>query len=328
MLVGTSQHTGGLPNVEQAVNNINDLASTLTGPDGVVDEGAVRCVIDPQQGTAVLDAIAVQEPCDRLLFYYTGHGMDHDGRLYLALTGSIDQRGHRDRTGLALADVLAQLQAVTHGRSRCRVVVILDCCFAGLAMREPAAAEMHLLTAVGPKNKALVEGERRHTVFTGGLLRLLHEGIPEDRRSLELHTIYQRLVVELRHAPDGRLTPHQRTVDESGWIALAPNRAHGTGLTPAGLRKRARYAQLLGNSGRPEEAAESFTGIVADARQAAGADPADVFDYAYTAANWLSVAGRPDEARQSLEILLSGDLSGCRPADVSQARSTLQRLRG
>ena len=328
VLVGTSRHTGGLPNVAQAANNINDLRSALTEPDGVLDEGAVRSVIDPQQGTAVLDAIAAQPPCDRLLFYYTGHGMEHEGRLYLALTGSIDQRGHRDRTGLALADVFAQLLAVARGRARCRIVVILDCCFAGLALREPAAADMHLLTAVGPKNKALVGGERRNTVFTGGLLRLLREGIPEDRRSLELHTIYQRLVVELRHAQDGRLTPHQRTVDESGWVALAPNPAHGTQLTPTGLRKRARYAQLVGNSGRPEEAAESFLGIVADARQAAGVDPADEFDYAYTAANWLSVAGRPDEARRRLEILLSGDLSRCRPADVSQARSTLQRLRG
>lgn len=327
VLVGTSRHTGGLPNVDQAANNINDLRTALTEPDGILAEGAVSSVIDPQRGTAVLDAIAAQPACDRLLFYYTGHGMEHEGRLYLALTGSIDQRGHRDRTGLALADVLAQLRAAAHRRSRCRIVVVLDCCFAGLAMREPEAADVHLLTAVGPKNKALVGGERRHTVFTGGLLRLLREGIPDGRQGLELHTVYQRLVVELRQADDGPLTPRQRTVDESGWIALAPNRARGTQLAPAGLRKRARYAQLVGNSGRPEEAAELFAGIVADARRASDIDPADVFDYAYTAVNWLSVAGQADEARQSLEILLAGDLAGCRESDVSQARSTLARLR-
>src|SRR5580658_8259062 len=72
-----------------------------------------------------------------LLFYYCGHGLTHeDGTLYLSTVETIDSEVKRRRTGLALSELLATIYATEFKRRP--VVLILDCCFAGLACQEPA----------------------------------------------------------------------------------------------------------------------------------------------------------------------------------------------
>ncbi len=329
VLVGTATHLHpGLNSLPQVADNLLDLASALTGACGLLPEGSVRIVQDPPTAGHVLEAIAAQSSGERLLFYYAGHGMNHERRLHLSLPGSIDTREHRERTGLPIADVLAQLTVVPAGQRRRQIVVILDCCYAGLAARETDAADVHLLMAVGKAHTARFDEGRRHTTFTGALLRLLQLGAPDGPASLDLDTIYHRLAVELT-AEDPALAPHQRTVDSSGRIPLAVNQAAGTARTPRGLRRRARFAHQTGRAGRAAEAARLLDSIVHDARSVPGVEPADAFLYRAQAASWLGETGVPreiDKAIERLEKLLSSDLADCRPADVADARSSLTHL--
>jgi hypothetical protein len=328
VLVGTAVHLDrSLTSLPQVADNLLDLAAALTTKPGLLPQGSVDLVQDPTAPDEVLNVIAAQPRTERLLFYYSGHGMRHERQrqLYLALPGSIDSHQHRERTGLPLSAVLSQL-SVAPAR---QVIVILDCCFAGLATREIDAANAHLLMAVGETNKARYDGGRRNTMFTGALLQLLREGVPDEHQSIDLDLIYERLAVELGQVDFGALTPHQRAVDLSGRIALAANPACGTALTPRGIRMRARFAHQLGSVGRAREAAEQFERIAADANRVEAVAPADAFIYATQAAAWLaeSDAAHIDTAIQRLEVLLNQDLSRCNPADVDDARTSLKHLR-
>lgn len=323
VLMGTATHTDpSLSSLRQAAENVSDLAAALTaGPDPVVAPGSVEIVLDARQPGEVLDRIAHQPPSRRILFYYTGHGMSQGQRLYLALPDSEDEERHRARTGLAVADVLKQLTIDPPHRRQ--AVVILDCCYAGLAARETEAADVHLLMAVGKAHKARYDVGGRNTLFTAALLRLLRQGVPGGGPHLELGTVYRTLAAELGHADGGTLAPHQRTVDASADIPLAVNPGAGVTRTPAALERRARLAQDVGMAGDPGEAARLFTAIVRDAADVPDVERADAFRYAAAAAAWRGRAGQAAAAVRALAELLAGDLDGCRGADVEEARASL-----
>jgi len=322
--MGTGTHTdAGLSPLRQVAENLTDLAAALTtGPDPVVAPAAVEVVLDARHPGEVLDRIALQPPSKRILFYYSGHGMSQDQRLYLALPDSKDDARHRVRTGLPIADVFEQL-AIDPPHRR-QAVVILDCCYAGLAVREAEAADMHLLMAVGKAHKARYEAAGRNTLFTAALLGLLRQGIPGGRSHLDLGTVYRTLAAELSRADGGTLTPHQRAVDASADIPLAVNPSAGIATTPDTLKRRARLAQDIGMAGDPEAAARLFVAIVRDATEAARVERADVFLYTAISAAWRGKAGDAAAAVQTLTELLSGDLYGCRAIDVEEARASLE----
>ena len=324
VLVGTGTHTdASLPSLRQVGENLTDLAAALTaGPDPVVAPGAVEIVQDARNPADILDRIALQPPSRRILFYYAGHGMSQDQRLYLALPDSRDDARHRARTGLPVADVFAQL-AIDPPHRR-QAVVILDCCYAGLAVRETEAADAHLLMAVGKAHKARYEAVGRNTLFTAALLRLLRQGVPGGPSHLDLGTVYRILAAELCHVDGGTLTPHQRTVDASAEIRLAVNPGADVAKTPEALNRRARLAQNVGMAGDPEAAARLFAGIVHDADETPGVGRADVFLYRATAAAWEGKAGSAAAAVRTLTELLADDLGGCREKDVEEARASLE----
>lgn len=323
VLMGTGTHTdASLSSLRQVAENLTDLAAALTaGPDPLVAPGAVEIVLDARHAAEVLDRIALQPPSKRILFYYTGHGMSQDRRLYLALPDSRDDARHRVRTGLPVADVFEQL-AIDPPHRR-QAVAILDCCYAGLAVREADAADVHLLMAVGKAHKARYEAAGRNTLFTAALLRLLREGIPGGPPRLDLGTVYRALAAELGRADGGTLTPHQRAVDASADIALAVNPGAGVARTPQALKRRARLAQDVGMAGDAQAAAGLFADLVHDAQEAPGVERADVFLYTALAAAWRGKAGDAAAAVRELTELLSGDLTGCRENDVEEARASL-----
>jgi hypothetical protein len=322
--MGTATHTdASLSSLRQVAENLTDLAAALTtGPDPVVAPGAVEVVLEARHPGEVLDRIALQPPSRRILFYYAGHGMSQDQRLYLALPDSKDDARHRARTGLPVADVFEQL-AIDPPHRR-QAVVILDCCYAGLAVREAEAADMHLLMAVGKAHKARYEAAGRNTLFTAALLRLLRQGIPGGPAHLDLGTVYRTLAAELGRADGGTLTPHQRAVDSSADIPLAVNPGAGAATTPDSLKRRARLAQDVGMAGDPDGAARLFAEIVHDAGAVPGVERADVFLYTAISAAWRGKSGDAATAVRTLTELLSGDLGGCRALDVEEARTSLE----
>lgn len=202
VLVGTATYTEGLPQMPQASANLTDLFDALV--DTIDPSGMVRFT-DPTSASMVLNRLDgfARTRLDLLLFYYVGHGLRDGGdRLCLGLPGSIDNPHDAGRTSLPL-DSVCDIMKRAAARHR---VLILDCCYSGLAMDSPPAADLHLLTATDRTTKASFSETARNTGFTGELLPLLGLG-------LDLGSIYRRLDDGLRSG--GFPAPRQRCVNRS-----------------------------------------------------------------------------------------------------------------
>ncbi|MGW4669598.1 caspase, EACC1-associated type [Streptomyces sp. NPDC004324] len=255
LLVGTGRHVhpSRLSPIPQAVTTVRALGAALCGEHGVFDPRRTTVVAEPADTRQVLDPLrrmARDPDVDLLLFAYCGHGLlGRDDRLCLALTPSSQYGGGGDPNPSLPFTEVASLMRESPARHK---VAILDCCFSGRALG-PDGHGIHLLTACGRTQKALFPPGGTLTGFTGELLRVLGDGIPDGPRHLSLSALYDRLAVILPTTPSplpaivptGHPAPHQQTVDGSGHIAPAVNPAHGTGRTPAGLRARGAFAQRL-----------------------------------------------------------------------------------
>lgn len=233
--VASNAH-GDDPGFVQSLNSQAEFARALERNMPGLGDDDLNVLPEPRYPQEVTEAIAsLNEAHDNdgragldrpgLLFYYCGHGMDADGQLYLSMVETIDKDLSRRRTGLALGAVLDAI-AATEFRRR-RVVVILDCCFAGLACAEPAAGRAHLLMAVGQHVKATHDPSGTGpTHFTGALVELMRAGVPGAGPWIDLETAYQWLETRLvkRYGEDRR--PYQRPAGGSGAIALGRNAAY------------------------------------------------------------------------------------------------------
>jgi hypothetical protein len=227
------------PGFVQSLNSQAEFARALErNMPGLSDDDLI-VLPEPRYAHEVTNAIAqLNEAHDNdgdaglarpgLLLYYCGHGMDVDGHLYLSMVETIDNAVHRRRTGLALSAVLDTIGATKWKRRP--VVLILDCCFAGLACEEPEAQRAHLLMAVGPKVKAKHDpNSTGPTYFTGTLVELMREGDPEAGPWIHLEMAYQWLKPRLvtRYGKDRQPFLH---IGKSGAIVLGRNEAHSVGL--------------------------------------------------------------------------------------------------
>ncbi|HSZ43010.1 MAG TPA: hypothetical protein VK817_23865 [Trebonia sp.] len=237
LLVGVASNARSQnPGFVQSLNSQAEFARAIErNMPGLGDDDLV-VLPEPRYAREVTDALALlNEAHDKaaesgtsrpgLLFYYCGHGMDADGRLYFSMVETIDDDTHRRRTGLALSDVLDTVRATAFRRPG--VILILDCCFAGLATGEAAARRAHLLMAVGPGILATHDPRSTGpTHFTGALVELLRDGDPEAGPWIDLNTACRRLETRLvaRHGEERR--PRQRPAGESGAFVLGRNAAY------------------------------------------------------------------------------------------------------
>ncbi|PGH48708.1 caspase family protein [Streptomyces sp. Ru87] len=318
VVVGTAshEHPSDLPPMDQAMASAEAFRDALVGPYGLFDPALVHRGWEPASQEDVLRLIpaapeAPGEPrLDLLLFYYAGHGLDEQGRLCLALRGSRDRDGLRERTALPAEDVFA---AMSRSRARHKVA-ILDCCFADRAFNAPSAAGVHLLTATTSRQKARFTPGGRLTGFTAELLALLAEGVPEGPDHLDLATVHRRLSVLLPTAGDPRPLPDQRTVGSSGDLALARNPAFGTAGTVEGLAVRSRFVLRLRRLARlrrtdagthREQAVRLAAGLAADAeREFSRTDPVTLA-YRHLHGSLTGEAGDADTAFKLLDEVVA-----------------------
>ncbi|ROR46172.1 caspase, EACC1-associated type [Kitasatospora cineracea] len=271
-----------LPDMPEAVASMELLADRLSGPDGGFDPARVLRVVDPESAREVADrvAAAAARATDTFLVHYAGHGVTSTaGHLHLGLPGTLDDPDHVPRTALPVGALLAAV-----GQRAAHRIAVLDCCFAGLALDEPAAADLHLLTAVDRARKALLNKDTGLTRFGEELLRLCQEGVPDGPAFLPLDLIHHHLAVTLAQIPTSAPrryqapVPQQRTVDASGHLALFRNPAHGTSCTESGLRARAAFAYrqfAIRNQRQPwhrPQAVALLADISADAARSLGPD--------------------------------------------------------
>jgi hypothetical protein len=239
LLVGVASNAHGEnTSFVQSLNSQAEFARALErNMPGLADDDLV-VLPEPRHAHEVTDAIAMlNEAHDKdakagltrpgLLLYYCGHGMDADGRLCLSVVETIDDDMNRRRTGLPLSDVLDTIGTGATVFKRPRVVLILDCCFAGLARAEAAARRAHLLMAVGPDVLATHDPSGTGpTHFTGALAELLHAGDPGLGPWIDLESAYQWLRPRLvaRYGADRQ--PYLQVGGGSAGILLGRNVAY------------------------------------------------------------------------------------------------------
>ncbi|GLZ76274.1 hypothetical protein Afil01_10810 [Actinorhabdospora filicis] len=221
ILVGSASYEDPrLPEIPAVSANLTELRRRF---DGVF--GRVRTFADPPLSDLRAIVAAAKEATDTVLFYFAGHGLRQpDGSLYLALPGT-DHEQQRF-TSLAYADIRAMLAE----SPALRKLVILDCCYSGVAtetMGDPVpGAELeiegtHILTAASSTRLAHAPGTSRHTGFTGALLDVLREGVDNGHRLIRVADLYAPL--RRRLITDGLPEPRQLGTDTIGHLAIAHN---------------------------------------------------------------------------------------------------------
>ncbi|MGW7199657.1 caspase, EACC1-associated type [Streptomyces chryseus] len=229
VLIGTSRydHLEQLPAVS---NNLTAFASLLSGPLSLrLPAPHVTVVENPPNPGTVLDPLrqAAADATDTLLVYYAGHGLiDPHDALALAMPHTQPGRIETSLTYDWLRHILLNSRAQRH-------VVLLDCCYSGLALgrmstapglADQAAVEgTFLLAASAETRTALAPVGETHTAFTGALLDMLRHGIPGGPPLLDLETVYRnlRLTLEARAHP----VPQARNRNSGARVALGRNQA-------------------------------------------------------------------------------------------------------
>ncbi|TCC35400.1 caspase, EACC1-associated type [Kribbella speibonae] len=233
-LVGVSTYPkdDGLDDLPAVRNNIDALREILTDPlgTGLPDE---HCVIIENPANVQELALQVEDVArkatDMFLLYFAGHGLidpNVDGRLYLATSHALQDRPHF--TSLAYDDVRrAMLSSVARNK-----VVVLDCCFSGLAHGTMAgnAAQVAgqldirgscVLTATKSNQLAKAPTEAVFTAFTGQLVDVLRSGVTGGPELIDVTMLHEQLLYRLRSA--GLPEPRISGTDTIGRLSLAIN---------------------------------------------------------------------------------------------------------
>ncbi|MET7666169.1 caspase family protein [Streptomyces sp. NPDC005463] len=230
VLVGTSryEHLEQLPAVS---NNVQALAGWLCGPLSLqLPAGHVTVVENPVAAHTVVGAVrrAAAEATDTLIVYFAGHGLV-DGQDQLSLALPHTEFG---RVETCLPYDWVRQVLLLDSRAE-RHVVILDCCYSGLALgrmsagvglADQAAVEgSFLLAAAAETRTALAPVGDTYTAFTGALLDTLRRGIPGGPVLLDLGVLYRhlRLTLEARGHP----VPQARDRNSGARVALGRNHA-------------------------------------------------------------------------------------------------------
>ncbi|MRH86773.1 hypothetical protein GFY24_04690 [Nocardia sp. SYP-A9097] len=232
LLLGTTSYTDtDLPDLPAVRNNLIGLAEIFTSPwaTALAREHCAQLPDESDRGVigAALNAAAGQAE-DLLLVYYAGHGLiGADGGLYLSLPNTRSDPEMVSWTALPFELLRSRL---AHARADNRVL-ILDCCFSGLAidlMANVSSAVQGQISVAGtctltssPANRpSMAPATAEYTAYTGELLELLRHGPTDpDAELLTLTAIHEHLEKVL--PAKGYPRPEQRNTRTVGRLALA-----------------------------------------------------------------------------------------------------------
>ncbi|MGP3975086.1 caspase, EACC1-associated type [Streptomyces sp. 8N114] len=244
VIIGAAEYDV-LDNLPTVKNNVNRLAELLRGPDGwaLPSEHCVPLLDCSREDVFKAVSVAATAAEDALLVYYAGHGLlDGVDGLHLAL------RGSHSEVLYSAVEYAPLRKMILNSRAQHRAV-ILDCCYSGSAagqhlngsngIADHAAIEgTYLMTATARTRLALAPKGEPYTAFTGELVRVLEDGIPEGPRLLDLDTIFRQVWRELK-AKD-RPEPEQRSRNAGHRLIFARNR-----WSPAPTEEALHYAAAL-----------------------------------------------------------------------------------
>ncbi|WP_424887737.1 caspase, EACC1-associated type [Streptomyces sp. XH2] len=241
LVVGTGEHPAGarLAGLPSAARSAAALAEALRTVGGMADGRGdrVTLITDPLAPSVVLSAmrdVAERAEGGVVLFCFVGHGLLGPAeQLYLATAATDSAQDTAD--AVPYSEIRNLL-----GDSSARPVVILDCCFSGLAeavQREPRrdpyvsarpdgsfllASATHYAAAFAPEDE-------EYTLFSGELLRLLREGDAGGPKRFTLADLYRHLDRRLQSAP---ARPHSGSEGRIGDLVVAPNPRYAPAVPP------------------------------------------------------------------------------------------------
>ncbi|MFI6003384.1 caspase family protein [Streptomyces sp. NPDC051366] len=240
VVIGTGRQPPGalLSDLPAATRSAQAVAEALHAVCGMAEVN-VELLLDPAGPTDVL--AAVQRAVDHaergvVLFCFVGHGLlGPEDHLYLATAATTSS----DDTVPAIpyTEVRNRLSAAP-----VRPVVILDCCFSGLAeaaaahgqRRDPYASARpsgsYLLTSATHYARSFAPEGETYTLFSGALLGLLTEGAADGPPRFTLADVYRHLDQRLHHSG---ARPHADSVGRMGDLVLAANRRYAPPSDPA-----------------------------------------------------------------------------------------------
>lgn len=244
ILVATGEYRAGLDQMSAAINSYRTIEGLLTGPQCGWPVDRIARFPNKAKADGIESDIAdlIHKTSDVLLFYYVGHGLQlaSAGDLGLALTDTSTEPHLRRSTSLTLSSLREMLD-----QSHCRIkLVILDCCYAGVATRNRQSAEnrsveferaatvegAYTWTAARWHQSAIYQdGEDGLTYFTKVLADVIETGIPGKPARLTLKDIdsehrrrYLRLEIP-KHL--SRPAPARLIVDDADRFVFAINAA-------------------------------------------------------------------------------------------------------
>jgi hypothetical protein len=234
VLIGTSTYRSPeLADLPAVRNNLDGLAQVLTDPTlgGLPTE---RCITLPDPTDARMVSRTLRQYTtrtkDTLLVYFAGHGrISLRNELYLGL---VDTDPDELRVSALPFELIREVLGESPAANR---VLILDCCFSGLAIPDMSGPDDAILGQVGIEGTytltatpatavALAPTGATYTAFTGELLTLLRTGIPDGPELLTFATLYRHLLHTLTTRSLPR--PAQRGTGTVDQLALTRNPAH------------------------------------------------------------------------------------------------------
>ncbi|MGC4797186.1 caspase, EACC1-associated type [Micromonospora saelicesensis] len=308
VVIGTSTYTDPrLHDLPAVANNLNDLRAALEAPENpLVSAGHCRVIHDPAElgPIAPILVTAAKEAEDVFLLYYAGHGLLHGSNsdLHLALTGT-----DTDMTGLTALPyrLLQDVFQVTRAKVQ---IMILDCCYSGRAatMSDATSAIMsqidvsgaYVLTSAPAHSPSIAVPGERHTAFTGNLLAVLTNGIPDAPDWLSLADIYEHLYRLLR--AQGLPTPQQLTTNTVYRFPLAPNRANSAAALAGDFDEivvdRTESDALTLANKEPQRALSMLRQVVTERSRHQGPLAPSTLRSRHELARWTGLAGDHTEA--------------------------------
>jgi hypothetical protein len=282
ILIGTSAYTEGLEPMPAAANSLRHMEDMLTGHCGW-PSAAVAPFRDLSTGDRRRREVntLIGEATDVLLLYYVGHGLLLPGDdLGLALTDTGTSPALHLTTTYPLGTLRGQLRYHCHARLK---LIILDCCFSGIAIRNAQGPGGGLADRVDHVSR--IEGtytwtasrasqQAVHEDGDGGLTyftKILHEvvaaGIPGKSDWLTLADVDFAVAQRFRELPlpDTPIRPEPTRLavgDLPGMFPFAPNRAF-TPVPPGASRRRTGSASSGPEQAGPARAARAPGGEAA-----------------------------------------------------------------
>jgi putative transcriptional regulator len=234
VLVGAGAYTHLQP-LPTVANNLSGISDVLTD-DRLWGLPAANChvVVDPTTPQEVdrplRRAARAAGVGGLLLVYFAGHGVvdARTGELYLAVCQT-------DREAVyATAVPYEWVRRAVLESPASRRVVILDCCYAGRAISgmsddlTAVADEVEIdrtciLVATSPNRIALAPPEEKYTAFTGALIGVLRQGVPDGPDPLDVAAVYDEVLQTHRRL--ARPLPEMRARNGGERVPLVRNLA-------------------------------------------------------------------------------------------------------